>query len=297
MEQWIGTYVEPVGSLEVAHERPWATVLRVPLADGTAWMKACGPVQFFEPRLTAALFARWPDRVAEVLGYGEQRGWLLLTHAGTPIGARGNPPEAWLAALPAYAELQRGEAAHAGDHLRHGVSDLRLASLPARYEQLVTRDLPLAAEEMTRLRRFTTRFADLCDELAEHRIPDTIQHDDLHMANLYVRNERNERPRVLDWGDASISHPFASLVVTFRFLEEVTGLPPGDPWFTRLRDAYLERWGSGLTGAFDLALRVGTFAHIVAWARQRDYLTDQQRVRFHQGYPIVLRRAVAQALD
>ena len=49
------------------------------------------------------------------------------------------------------------------------------------------------------------------------------------MANLYVRNERNERPRVLDWGDASISHPFASLVVTFRFLEEVTGLPPGDP--------------------------------------------------------------------
>jgi Phosphotransferase enzyme family len=297
VEQWIGTYVEPVGSLEVAHKRPWATVLRVPLADGTAWMKACGPVQFFEPRLTAALSARWPDRVAEVLGYEEQRGWLLLTDAGTPIGAWGNPPEAWLAALPAYAELQRGEAAHAGDHLRHGVPDLRLASLPARYEQLVTRDLPLAAEEVARLRRFTTRFADLCDELAEHRIPDTIQHDDLHMANLYVRNERTERPRVLDWGDASISHPFASLVVTLRFLEEVTGLTPGDPWFTRLRDAYLERWGSGLTGAFELALRVGTLAHIVAWARQRDYLTDQQRVRFHQGYPIVLRRAVAQAHD
>jgi hypothetical protein len=73
VEQWIGTYVEPVGSLEVAHKRPWATVLRVPLADETAWMKACGPVQFFEPRLTAALSARWPDQVAEVLGYEEAR--------------------------------------------------------------------------------------------------------------------------------------------------------------------------------------------------------------------------------
>jgi hypothetical protein len=42
---------------------------------------------------------------------------------------------------------------------------------------------------------------------------------------------------VLDWGDSSISHPFVSLVVTFRFLEEVNELPPGDPWFARLRDA------------------------------------------------------------
>ena len=50
-------------------------------------------------------------------------------------------------------------------------------------------------------------------------------------------------------------------------------------------------------GRLEPALRVGTLAHIVAWARQRDYLTDQQRVRFHQGYPIVLRRAVAQAHD
>ena len=35
-----------------------------------------------------------------------------------------------------------------------------------------------------------------------------------------------------------------------RFLEQVNGLPPSDPWFTRLRDAYLEPWGSGLTDTF-----------------------------------------------
>ena len=66
-EAWIRAHVEPVGPIETAHERPWSTVLQVPIAAGIAWFKACAPVQAFEPRLSAGLFARWPDRVAEVL--------------------------------------------------------------------------------------------------------------------------------------------------------------------------------------------------------------------------------------
>jgi hypothetical protein len=293
-EDWIRAHLEPVGVIETTHERPWATVLRVPLPDGVAWFKACAPVQAFEPRLTAELFARWPDRVTEVLGHDDERGWLLLADAGMPIREFGNPPEVWLAALPLYAELQRGEAVHTHDHLAHGVPDLRVATLPARYEDLLQHDLPLERDEIRRLREFAPRFAALCGELAAHDLPETVQHDDLHMANLYIQGERL---RLLDWGDASMSHPFASLVVTFRFLEEITELPPGDPWFVRLRDAYLEPWGSGLAGAFALAIRVGTFAHTIAWARQRDHLSEAARAEFDKGFPIVLRRAVAQTLE
>ncbi|HEY2935254.1 MAG TPA: phosphotransferase [Gaiellaceae bacterium] len=293
-EDWIRRQVEPVGAIETAHERPWATVLRVPLAEGVAWFKACAPVQAFEPRLTAGLFARWPDRVARVLGHDEERAWLLLADAGTPIGVFGNSPEAWLVALPLYAELQRGEAAHAHEHLTHHVPDLRVATLPERYEDLLQHDLPLESEEIGRLRRFAARFAELCHELAAHDVPETVQHDDLHMANVYAQGDRL---RLLDWGDASISHPFASLVVTFRFLEELNKLPPADPWFPRLRDAYLEPWGRGLAGTFALAIRVGTFAHTFAWARQRDHLPEEARTDFDRWFPIVLRRAVAQTLE
>jgi hypothetical protein len=269
-------------------------VLRVPLADGVAWFKACAPVQAFEPRLTAELFSRWPDRVAEVLGFHEEQAWLLLADAGTPIGAFGNPPEAWLDALPLYAELQRGEAVHAHEHLTHLVPDLRLATLPARYEDLLEHDLPLESDEISQLRAFVPRFARLCDELAAYDLPATVQHDDLHMANLYAGGERL---RLLDWGDSSISHPFASLVVTFRFLEEATKLQPSDPWFARLRDAYLKPWGRGLVEAFALAIRVGTFTHTFAWARQRDHLTKQELPEFDKWFPVVLRRAVAQTLE
>jgi hypothetical protein len=196
-EAWICAHVAPAGAIETAHERPWATVLRVPLAQGVAWFKACSPVPAFEPRLSAALFARWPDRVGEVLGHDEERAWLLLADAGRPISRFGNPPEAWLVALPLYAELQRGEAAHARDHLAHGVPDLRVATLPARYDGLLRHDLPLEREEVGRLRGFAPRFAELCAELAAHDVAETVQHDDLHMANVYARGGRL---RLLDWG-------------------------------------------------------------------------------------------------
>ena len=119
--------------------------------------------------------------------------------------------------MPAYAELQRGEAERAEEHLRHGVPDLRISTLPARYDDLLRRPLPITDEEFEVLRRFSSRFGELCVEFAAHGVPETVQHDDLHQNNLYAAGGRL---RVLDWGDSSISHPFASLVVT-NFLQKL----------------------------------------------------------------------------
>lgn len=288
-EDWIRSLVTPEGPIEVAHERPWSTVLRVPLRHGQAWFKACGDVQAFEPTLTAALSARWPGLVPDVIGYVAGRAWLLLADAGAPLRELGNPPEAWLAVLPRYAELQRGETLHAGEHLAAGVPDLGVETLPVRYADLVASDLPLDAEEVSLLQGFAGRFADLCAELAARGVPATIQHDDLHWANVYVRGSHQ---RILDWGDSSISNPFMSLVVTFRFLEEINGLAPKDPWHDRLRDAYLEPWGAGLAATFELAMRVGVVAHAIAWLRQRTFLPVGATHDFDRGFSIILRRAL-----
>ncbi|MBV9355946.1 MAG: hypothetical protein JO023_10515 [Chloroflexi bacterium] len=294
VEAWIRTHVDPVAPSELTHQRPWSTVLRVPLADGVIWFKACAAIQAFEPRLTGELYARWPDRVTRVLARDDQRAWLLLADAGTPMHALGNPPSTWLALLPRYAELQRGEVSRAPDHLAHGVPDLRVATWPARYAELLTRDLPLDDHEVARLRGFAPRFGGLCDELAAAAVPASIQHDDLHWMNVY---QDGRTLRVVDWGDSSISHPFASLVVTFRFLEEINQLQPDDPWFARLRDAYLEPWGAGLTELFALAMRAGAFAHTFAWLRQRDALPTEALAAFDDGFGIVLRRALRQTVE
>jgi hypothetical protein len=37
-EEWIRTHVEPSGEIELVHDRPWATVYRIPVAaDGAVW--------------------------------------------------------------------------------------------------------------------------------------------------------------------------------------------------------------------------------------------------------------------
>jgi hypothetical protein len=293
-EEWIRRHVEPVGAIQTIHDRPWATVMRVPVAGGMTWFKACAPVQAFEPRLTKELFSRWPDRITEVLAVDEARRWLLLGDAGIAVRDLGNPPEAWLEALPSYAELQKEEAAYALDHVGHGVPDLRMAALPAGYERLLASELPVATDDVNRLRDYAPRFAELCAALAELGIKESVQHDDLHMGNLY---SDGGNLRIVDWGDSSIAHPFFSLVVTFRFLEEFNHLAPDDTWFRRLRDAYLEPWGKGLQETFQLAIRVGWFAHAIAWTRQRHALPLEARLDFDRAFAIVLRKAVAQTLE
>jgi hypothetical protein len=288
-EEWLRTHVSPT-SITVEKDRPWATTWRVETEDDVVFFKACGPVQAFEPRLTAALSERWPDRVTDVVAHDENRAWLLMRDAGIPLAIHGNPPEPWLEVLPRYAELQRGEARYADDHVAHAVPDRRLHVLPAQYEWLAAHDLPLDDDEAAALRAGSPRFAELCAELASAAIPASVQHDDLHMGNVA---QRDGRLRIMDWGDASIAHPFFTAVVTFAHLEEVGRLPPGDAWFPRLRDAYLEPWGGGLAEVFDLAYRIGRVAWAISWTRQREHLpAGAVRDAFDRWYPPVLRAAL-----
>jgi hypothetical protein len=284
-------HVDVAGPLDLEKDRPWATTWRVPVRDGrSVWFKACGDVQRFEPQLTAALGTRWPDVVAPVIAH-EPQAWIMLEDAGTPFGVYANQVEAWHALLPKYAQLQRGETAHAEEHRATGVPDMRFEVLPERYDDLVSRDLPLEHEELDRLRALAPRFAERCAELATAGVPYSIQHDDLHMGNVF---DDGTTLRVLDWGDASVAHPFFSLVVTFQFLEDVSHLAPDDPWFERLRAAYLEPWGPGLDDVLDLALRVGSVAYTIAWARQWDHLPDEERREFAENWGHNIRRGLAQ---
>ncbi len=294
-EAWVVSSAPIVGHLELVQTEPWASVFRAPLPDGeTIWLKACAAHSDFEVPLTASLSSRWPATVTEVLAHDLDRRWLLMADAGERIADLGNPPEHWFDLLPDYARLQIGEMKHVDDHLDASVPDMRLARLPERYEELAAAELPLPLDEIVAIGAFAQRFANLCAELESHGIGATVQHDDLHMNNVYVKGGRL---RVLDWGDASISHPFFSLFETFRFLTERNELAPGDPWFGRLRDAYLEPWGLGHGATFDLAMRIAGFARAIAWLDQREALPAQDRAEFDTGFEMILRLALRTASD
>lgn len=268
---WVEQHVEPTGPIEQVHDYPWSSVWTVPVAGGAVWLKHCKPVQAFEVPLTAALADRWPERMPALLALDAERGLLLLGDAGRPLRELGvDAPDAWLDVLPLYAELQRGEAAHTHEHVDAGVPDQRLARLPADYLALLETDTGLEPDEIGRLRAFAPRFAALCADLEGIGIPETVQHDDLHDGNVF---ERDGRFTILDWGDCAITHPFATMLVTFRVIAHIYSLERDDPWFTRLRAAYLEPWGAPLE-AFDLAQKVAAFSRSLTWRRIVDGVTE-----------------------
>jgi hypothetical protein len=55
--------------------------------------------------------------------------------------------------------------------------------------------------------------------------------------------------------------------------------------------------GKELTDTFDLGLRIGAFAHAIAWMRQRDHLPESKVADFDRWFPLVLRRAVARTVE
>jgi hypothetical protein len=59
-----------------------------------------------------------------------------------------------------------------------------------------------------------------------------------------------------------------------------------------LHDAYLETWGNGSEEAFELAMRVGAFGQTIAWTRQRDHLSAEDRPEFDTWFSVVLQRAI-----
>jgi len=252
-----------VGVIDQHHVRPWSTVMRVPTETGDVYFKANAPALRHEAALVTLLAARRPDCVPPLLGVDLERGWMLMADAGTrlrEIVERERDLVCWLKILPLYAGLQVDLADQADELVAVGVPDLRLSTLPSKYEQLLD-DLPtLPSDDRRRLAGNVSRVQEMCEELAGYGLSETIQHDDFHDGQVFVRDGRY---LLLDWGDACISHPFFTLSVTLEGnlawgLDDVQGSVEVGPF----RDAYLAPFiritkSADLDAASATAMRLG----------------------------------------
>jgi hypothetical protein len=265
----------PTGEPEQPHVRVWSTAFRLPVRGGAVWLKSVGPGSAQEPPLVDALGTWVPEHVLVPLAVHPGRRLMLLPDGGATLRAAGGARsiEAWAAMLADYARMQVELVPHAEEMVALGVPDLRPAGLPGLVADLLddAEFLPPdgAAGLPNRLRDELGGFRVLCDRLADGGVPASLQHDDLHDANVFVGDGRY---RFFDWGDASVAHPFLSLLVPLRVAADELGTPNGDPVLHRLRDAYLEPWSSYGTPAelrdqVQLALRVAPLPRALTWRR------------------------------
>ena len=264
---WAARYVRPTGP-PVARERPWSTVLRLPTADGPAWLKITTPTARAEVRLYRVLAQRAPDAVLVPLARDDGRGWLLLPDGGPTLrdagvdGAR--VADGVVGAMPVYAALQRAVSPARGEVLDAGLPDASPAALPARFEEAVA--ATGFDDDVARRRALVTDWAArLADAPGADLV--TVDHQDLHPGNVLVRG-----PRFYDWGDAVLAHPFASLLVALGGLARTLGVGPDDAAVRAARDAYLDGFAdlaghAELVRTADLACRAAVVARALTWHR------------------------------
>ncbi|WP_433388716.1 phosphotransferase [Micromonospora sp. KLBMP9576] len=307
---WIGDRLgrhgrRMVGPVE-PRVRPWSLVWRVPTDSGDVWFKANNPGTRYEAGLSAVLARLAPGRVLDPIAVDAGRGWSLLPDGGRTLrdasGGGGDPLARWERVLPEYADLQRAVAPDAGELLALGVPDHRPQALPELFGALLddgeslllgsADGLTVEAYELLRAHR--AGFAEDCRRLAGSGVAPTIQHDDLHDGNVFVADGGY---RFFDWGDASVAHPFGTLLVTLNSVADALGLAEGDPALARLRDAYLEPWSDGhdpatLREAARLAVRVSRVSRALSWRRALCG-PDPARAQYASAVPGWLRELLA----
>jgi aminoglycoside phosphotransferase (APT) family kinase protein len=249
-------------------------VLRASSATGDVYLKCTSPLFRSEPTLTALLAADTPGLVTPVIATDVDEGWLLMHDlGGPPLGD--SPPEAWTPGLEVLATLQRRWADR--------TEILIEAGAPVRSLDDLMRDLPtyvdrepvrseLRPSERAAWIAALPGFVAACTRLQALGPAPTLSHGDFHPWNVAASPGG---PRIFDWSDTAIAHPFLDLAVYATRADDVAAR-------RALRDAYLARWSDALppadlAEAGDLAIVVGTLYQVEAYTRMLTGLDPDDR--------------------
>jgi hypothetical protein len=243
------------GEWRQPHARAWSSAIRFETSLGRVWLKVNGSGTAFEARLLAALGELSPGLVPDVLAVDDERAWTLLRDGG-PLLRAVHPPEEswepWEQLLARYAAAQRGLSDHLPRLLATDVPDLAPPRLLEHFCRLRDElrgkpvdDGGLDGEEAAALDSLEPAYADWCAELEASPVRPSVQHDDLHSANVCWPGPDASTARIIDWGDASVAHPFGTMLATLNSIAFHAGLLRedstfDDPRMDRVRDAYLE---------------------------------------------------------
>lgn len=211
-------------AFEVVRATPWSIVIRWTLGQTQVWGKAVCPGFAAECGLLPLLAEQSPDRVLAPIAVDHGRGWLLLPDGGETQKDAATVTS-WTQALLGYAQLQRSMIGAERRLLGVGCPDMRPDAAVDRLERMMEQGI------FPEHRWLLDAAHDTADQIDLSLVPVSIQHDDLRPDNVFADG------RVFDWGDASVAHPFASLL---------TALMPNRPGSAvekaEMRDAYLESW-------------------------------------------------------
>ena len=178
-------------------------------------------------------------------------------------------------ALELYADLQKLTATRIDDLSATGIPDRRLTPLRIQWDELIGDTERLRIDQPDCISRahydralvVWPEISRLIEELVSVGLPDTVVHEDLHDANIFIKGNKII---LSDWGEACISNPLCTLTVLLRSMAYQRDLKIDAPEIVEERDRYLEHWEefasrAQLLEAAEIAVRIGMLHRSLTW--------------------------------
>jgi aminoglycoside phosphotransferase (APT) family kinase protein len=233
----------------------------------------------------------------------------LLGDAGAPLREvrRGvEEVNAFGALLPRFAQMQITSLSSVPHLLQMGLPDRRLQRLPDLLQSLLSVEASVVGRDVEawdslreEARQSLPRLRQICDEMSASEVAAALDHGDLHQGNVLVQGDEI---CLGDWGDACITHPFCSMLLTLETALSNIAPEKKETWATVLCNAYLKPWQAlrpreALQRDFERAMWVAhvvralNFAHMfqgadeVMLARWRPMIAERLEMWVSQDTP------------
>lgn len=265
------------GASKLIQNTSWAKVYQLATTRGYLYLKQIPEAFAIEPDLLLYLRSFFPALVPEVLAHNPDLRCFLMSDRGTPLKkqlAINVQLDLAREALKSYVVIQTGLISQIDSLMALGVPDWRLAKLPDLYLKLLDDAEFLiqdgfTSNEQQHLISLHSRFAALCQQLAQYSIPETIEHSDFHENNILYQAQHLT---IIDWGESVLSHPFFSLISFLMNMMHTHQMNEQNKIYSQLRDSYLGHWHAfesqeRLLNAFALAKRLSPIKYCLSFYR------------------------------
>ena len=266
------------GEPRIVRLRPWSEVTEIPTSQGNLYFKRQTSQLANEAKLLPFIASRFPESLPEIIASDSELGLTLLRDAGVSLRSvlQTAPDIAhWQRLIRLHSQIQREFVSRTDELIRHGALDRRLSVLPTLYESLLPfaetlrpQDCEaLSADENRKLHEMSAPFQEMCEALLKTGLPETVNHDDLHDGNVFVRDGVY---RIIDWGDCSAAFVFFTLPVTLGSVADSMSLADDSPEILSLRETALSYWEDfapmpDLQAAYELAAKANCINRALTW--------------------------------
>ncbi|MBY0281951.1 MAG: aminoglycoside phosphotransferase family protein [Alphaproteobacteria bacterium] len=256
---------------------PWSTIYSFHTSKDRIFLKTMAGPFAIEPTLLTFLFENVTKQVPEVIATNPHLRCFLMNDAGMCLRdiLKNNFDEKYFCSIfQIYTDIQIDCIPYIDELIAAGLNDWRLKNLPTLFQNFLNKNEllmndGLSQKEIENLKNLLPDLINICDLLADYKIPETLEHRDFHDNNVLIKGQNIV---INDWGDACISHPFFSFLSFFDSAKRHHKIYEEDEIYKNVQSAFLSKWHAygnepALSEALILAKKIKPIIFTLSFSR------------------------------